>query len=113
MVDAEPWATWLRASGGVTALYALLHQCPLAPDERAILACLLEHPGDTTAVYVRAAAVSRAAYFRKRARLLAVLAAYLNACAPVGVPSSAVCLGRIGACRHVAAGDHIISWARP
>jgi len=81
LVNAEPWATWLHNGGGVAAIYALLHRCPLAPDERIILALLLERPGEATAVYVRAAAVSRAAYFRKRAHLFDVLALYLNASA--------------------------------
>lgn len=89
LVDAEPWATWLRNRGGVAAIYALLQRCPLAPDERAILTLLLERPGETAAAYARAVAVSRASYFRKLAHLLDALALHLNSCASDQAPPPA------------------------
>lgn len=79
MLTTDPWQAWIRAQGGLEAVYAHLLQLRLSERERQTLALLLEEPGLTNSQYAARLHVHRVTFQRLLRRLLETLAAHLTA----------------------------------
>jgi predicted ATPase/Tfp pilus assembly protein PilF len=79
LLEEEPWSTWIKQQGGLTALYASLRNLPLSEKQRKTLAVILNEPGASLQKYSLMLHVSVATYVRYRASLIKTLVTVLNA----------------------------------
>lgn len=79
LLREEPWSSWIRQQGGLTAVYATLRNLPLSERQRKTLNALLGEPGASLQKYAFMLHVSVATYVRYRASLIKTLVTVLNA----------------------------------
>ncbi|HTX91626.1 MAG TPA: tetratricopeptide repeat protein [Anaerolineales bacterium] len=79
LLDEEPWNTWVKGQGGLTAIYASIRNLPLSEKQRKTLAALIADPGASLQKYSLSLHVSVATFVRYRASLIKTLVTVLNA----------------------------------
>src|SRR5688572_693290 len=79
LLQEEPWSSWIKAQGGLTAVYAACRSLPLADKQRKTLNALLNEPGASLQRYALMLHVSVATFVRYRASLVKTLVTVLNA----------------------------------
>jgi predicted ATPase len=79
LLREEPWSSWIKQQGGLTAVYAACRGLPLADKQRKTLTALLNEPGASLQRYALMLNVSVATYVRYRASLVKTLVTVLNA----------------------------------
>src|SRR5690242_17840890 len=79
LLKEEPWSTWIKSQGGLTAVYAACRGLPLADKQRKTLNALLSEPGASLQKYALGLHVSVATFVRYRTSLVKTLVTVLNA----------------------------------
>lgn len=79
LLQEEPWSSWIKGQGGLTAVYTSCRGLPLADKQRKTLNALLNEPGASLQRYALILHVSVATYVRYRASLIKTLVTVLNA----------------------------------
>jgi predicted ATPase len=79
LLQEEPWSSWIKAQGGLTAVYTACRGLPLADKQRKTLNTLLNEPGASLQKYALALHVSVATFVRYRTSLVKTLVTVLNA----------------------------------
>lgn len=79
LLGEEPWNSWIKQQGGLTAVHASLRKLPLSEKQRKTLHALLSEPGASLQKYSLMLHVSVATYVRYRSSLTKTLVTVLNA----------------------------------
>jgi predicted ATPase len=79
LLKEEPWSTWIKSQGGLTAVYTACRSLPLADKQRKTLNALLSEPGASLQKYALGLHVSVATFVRYRTSLVKTLVTVLNA----------------------------------
>ncbi len=79
LIQQDPWRTWIRENGGLSAIHAYLRACDLSPEQHQLLDVILAQPYTSTRVYARQLNVSATTYFKYLRELLPDLLDALNA----------------------------------
>jgi ATP-dependent Clp protease ATP-binding subunit ClpA len=79
LLGEEPWSSWIKQQGGLSAVYTSLRKLPLSEKQRKTLHALLSEPGASLQKYSLMLHVSVATYVRYRSSLTKTLVTVLNA----------------------------------
>jgi predicted ATPase len=79
LLEEEPWGSWIKSQGGLTAVQAACRSLPLAEKQRKTLNALFNEPGASLQRYALMLHISVATYVRYRASLVKTLVTVLNA----------------------------------
>lgn len=79
LLGEEPWSSWIKQQGGLSAVHASLRKLPLSEKQRKTLHALLSEPGASLQKYSLMLHVSVATYVRYRSSLTKTLVTVLNA----------------------------------
>lgn len=79
LLGEEPWSSWIKQQGGLSAVYTSLRKLPLSEKQRKTLHALLTEPGASLQKYSLMLHVSVATYVRYRSSLTKTLVTVLNA----------------------------------
>ncbi len=79
LLGEEPWSSWIKQQGGLSAVHTSLRKLPLSEKQRKTLHALLSEPGASLQKYSLMLHVSVATYVRYRSSLTKTLVTVLNA----------------------------------